>query len=322
MAAMRIVSRDEHEAALAELARQVRDPREGILGPDSVAWRLGGDLAVFLGGGRAALLQLAHPMVAYAVEDFSRARADVVGRFQRTFRMVFAMVFGDLDDAFAAARRVHAIHSRIHGKIPHAIGRWLPGTPYHANDVDALRWVHATLIDTVLVVRERLGDPLSAADRDAFIIEQNRFARLFAIPHDLLPRSYADHATYMQRMVGGDRLAVAPCARDMAAFLLGRGAGAQPPLGRVAEALTASMLPRHLAEGFGLARTRVGTAAVRAGLAAFAPVYRCVPDALVAIPARSEAVRRLRGRAPSRFDAWMERQLFGLSRQVTGVTAS
>ncbi|MGE5185760.1 MAG: oxygenase MpaB family protein [Acidobacteriota bacterium] len=319
---MRVVTRDEHEAALAELARDVRDPREGILGPGSVAWRLGGDLAVFLGGGRAALLQLAHPMVAHAVDDHSRARADVVGRFQRTFRLVFAMVFGDLDDAFAAARRVHAIHSRIHGTIPHAIGGWLPGTPYHANDADALRWVHATLIDTVLVVRERLGDPLSVADRDTFVVEQNRFARLFAIPHDLLPRSYADHATYMQRMLGGDRLAVAPCARDMAAFLLGRGAGAQPPLGRVAEALTASMLPRHLAEGFGLARTRVTTAAVHAGLATFAPVYRCVPRELVAIPARSEAVRRLAGRAPSRFDAWMERQLFGLSRQVTGVTAT
>jgi uncharacterized protein (DUF2236 family) len=317
---MAIVTRDEHEAALAELARDVRDRRAGILGPESVAWRLGGDLAVFLGGGRAALLQLAHPMVAYAVDHHSRARTDVVGRFQRTFRAVFAMVFGDLGDAFAAARRVHAVHSRIHGVIPHATGRWLPGTPYHANDADALRWVHATLVDTVLVVRERLGDALSAADKDAFIVEQNRFARLFAIPHALLPRSHADHVAYMQRMLASDHLAVAPCAREMAGFLLGRGADAQPPLGRVAEALTASLLPRHLAEGFGLARRPITTAVLHAGLAAFAPIYRRVPRAAVAIPARSEAQRRLDGRGPSRLDAWMERRLFGLSRQVTGVS--
>src|SRR5690606_22107899 len=73
---MKIVTRDELEASLAELARDVRDPREGILGPSSVAWRLGGDLAIFLGGGRATLLQLAHPMVAHAIDQHSRTRSD------------------------------------------------------------------------------------------------------------------------------------------------------------------------------------------------------------------------------------------------------
>src|SRR5687768_13655615 len=121
---MAVVTREEHEASLAALAREVSDPHHGILGPRSVAWKLGGDLAVFLGGGRAALLQLAHPMVAYAVDHHSRTRADVVGRFQRTFRNVFAMVFGDLDAAFIAARRVHAIHSTIHGTIPDPVGGW------------------------------------------------------------------------------------------------------------------------------------------------------------------------------------------------------
>src|SRR5882724_2425072 len=109
---MRIVTHDEHEAALTALAREVGDPREGILGPRSIAWQLGGDLAVFLGGGRAALLQIAHPAVAYAVDHHSRTKTDVVGRFQRTFRHVFAMAFGELGDALVAARRVHVIHSR------------------------------------------------------------------------------------------------------------------------------------------------------------------------------------------------------------------
>ena len=95
---MSIVTRADLEASLAELARGVQDPHAGILGPRSIAWQVGGDLGVFLGGGRAALLQLAHPFVAYAVEQHSKTRADVVGRFQRTFRNVFAMVFGELDD--------------------------------------------------------------------------------------------------------------------------------------------------------------------------------------------------------------------------------
>jgi uncharacterized protein (DUF2236 family) len=68
------VTREQLEASLASLANEIRVPSEGILGPRSVAWKLGGDLAVFVGGGRAALLQLAHPMVADAVDHHSKTR--------------------------------------------------------------------------------------------------------------------------------------------------------------------------------------------------------------------------------------------------------
>ena len=250
---MAVVTRPELEAALASLAREVSVPREGIMGPRSVSWRLGGDLAVFLGGGRAALLQLAHPMVAHAVDHHSSTRGDVVGRFQRTFRNVFAMIFGELDGAFAAARRVHAIHTRVHGTISQAFGSWPAGTRYDANDADALRWVHATLMDTLIVVRERLGGPLATTTKDAYAIEMNRFAQLFGIPRDKLPTSWADHTRYMERMIGGGQLAVAPCAKDMAMFLIGRaGSTRQPRLGRLAEALTVELLPGDLARAFGV----------------------------------------------------------------------
>jgi uncharacterized protein (DUF2236 family) len=310
---MTIVRREELESALGELSASVRDPREGILGPRSIAWQIGGDLGVFLGGGRAALLQLAHPAVAYAVDQHSATKSDVVGRFQRTFRNVFAMVFGELDEALFAARRVHQIHTRIHGTIPIDVGAWRAGTPYHANDADSLRWVHATLIDTTLVVRELLDGHLPVEHKDRYVVEMNRFARLFGIPHALLPRSWADHASYFEEMV--PRLGVAPVARDMAAFLIGRGSAVQPPLGRVVEAVTASLLPGTLAEEFELRGSRI---AVRASLAALAPVYRRLPDRVVAIPARSAAARRIAGLPPSKLAAWSERQLFGLSRQVTG----
>jgi uncharacterized protein (DUF2236 family) len=315
---MSIVTRDELEIALTELAHEVIDRREGIFGPRSVAWRIGGDLAVFLGGGRAALLQLAHPMVAYAVHDHSQARDDVVGRFQRTFRAVFAMVFGELDEAFAAARRVHAIHTRIHGVLDRDVGSWRAGTPYDANDADALRWVFATLVDTTVVMRELLGGELPLAIRDGYIVEMNRFGRLFGIPRALLPRDFADHAAYMTAMFASDRLAVAPCAKQMATFLLGRGDARQPPLGRVAELMTVLLLPPHLAEQFGLSRARVSRAALRAALAAVAPFYGRLPPAWRAIPAHAQARRRLEGREPSRVAAWAERELFGLSRRVTG----
>src|SRR4051812_10381905 len=225
-----IVTRADLEASLAALRGQIPDPRAGILGPRSIAWQIGGDLAVFLGGGRAALLQLAHPMVAHAIAQHSHTRADVAGRFRRTFRSVFAMVFGDLDEAFRAARRVHAIHAGIRGAIPEAVGGWAAGTPYCANDAEALRWVHATLVDTTLVVHEQLAGALPDEIKDGYVIEMNRLAALLGIPAALLPWSHAAHATYMRQMLGSDRIAVAPCAREMARFLIGRAGDRQPSL--------------------------------------------------------------------------------------------
>lgn len=310
-----IVTRADLEASLAELRRRIPDPRAGIFGPRSIAWQIGGDAAVFLGGGRAALLQLAHPMVAHAIAQHSHTRADVAGRFQRTFRHVFAMVFGDLDDAFAAARRVHAIHSRIRGEIPEAVGAWPAGAPYHANDAEALRWIHATLVDTTLVVRERLDGALPDAVKDAYVTEMNRFAALFAIPPALLPRSHREHAAYLRDMLASDRIAVASCARDMARFLVGRGGERQPALGRLTEAITALLLPAPLTAQFAL---RPAPRTADTALATLAAIHRRLPEVVRGIPARSTAERRLAGRVPSRFDAWAERRLFGLARHATG----
>jgi uncharacterized protein (DUF2236 family) len=310
-----IVTRSDLDASLAALRRQIADPRTGILGPRSIAWQIGGDLAVFLGGGRAALLQLAHPMVAHAIAQHSHTRADVAGRFRRTFRNVFAMLFGELDDAFAAARRVHAVHSAIHGAIPEAVGGWPAGAPYHANDAEALRWVHATLVDTTLVVRERLDGALPGAVKDRYVIEMHRFAALFGIPEALRPASHAAHAAYVDAMLASDRIAVAPCAREMASFLLGRGGEHQPPLGRIAEAITALLLPPHLAAQFGL---RAQPRRARLGLAAFGALHHCVPRSARAIPARVAAQRRIDGLPPSRLGAWAERQLFGIARYTSG----
>lgn len=317
-----VIVREDLEAALAELRAHVAEPRAGLFGPRSLGWTMANDVALFAGGGRAALLQLAHPMVAYAIDQHSHTRADVVGRFRRTFENLFAMVFGDVEVAFSAARRVHRLHARIHGVIPEAVGGWAAGTPYHANDASALRWVHATLVDTTLVVRELLDGALPRAVQDRYVIEMNRFAALFGIPPSLLPDGYPAHATYMQKMIGSDRIAVAPCAREMAAFLVGRGgaaAGAQPFVGRLAEAVTCQLLPPHLAAQFGLRST---PRRARAAIAAFRAVHRRLPRAATVIPASGEARRRLTGEVPSRIAALGERLgarlIDGLAASATG----
>jgi uncharacterized protein (DUF2236 family) len=203
--------------------------------------------------------------------------------------------------------------------IPQAVGGWAAGTPYHANDAAALRWVHATLVDTTLVIRQRIDGALPLDVRDRYVVEMNRFAALFGIPPALLPEDHAAHEAYMREMLGTDRIAVAPCAREMAAFLVGRrspaGGGGQTPVGRLGEALTHELLPPHLAAQFGL---RGAPRRTRAAITAFGAIYRRLPRATVALPAFGEAHRRLTGEAPSRLAGLTERVLDELAQRSTG----
>src|SRR3712207_6130795 len=98
----------------ADLERQLADVRasaageaEGVFGPASLLWRVDRESALFLGAGRALLLQLAHPWVAAGIAQHSTTLADPIGRFHRTFEIMFTLVFGSLDQAVEAARRLH-----------------------------------------------------------------------------------------------------------------------------------------------------------------------------------------------------------------------
>ncbi|NIR38143.1 MAG: DUF2236 domain-containing protein, partial [Actinobacteria bacterium] len=62
------------EYPLAESLSYPGDP--GLFGPDSVSWRVIGDVAAFLGGIRALLVQAAHPEVVAGVSDHSRYQED------------------------------------------------------------------------------------------------------------------------------------------------------------------------------------------------------------------------------------------------------
>lgn len=318
-----LVGRAELEASLAR-AKLIADaaggdPRAGIHGPRSPAWRLERESILFAGGGRAALLQLAHPGVAYAIDQHSTTRDDVLGRFQRTFELVFAIAFGDLDSAFTAARRVHDIHRRIVGTIAVDVGSTRAGTRYHANDADSLLWVYATLIDTVVRVTELTRGRLSRRRRDDYIRASHQFARMFGIPEAMLPPDWAAFARYVDGMLGSGAIAVAPPAREMAAFLLGRGAGReQTPLGRWLERITAALLPARLREEFGLAWGFGDAARVRLAVAALRPGYALMPPTLRWLPAYQDARRRCEGKGPRVITRWLDRGLQQLAGMATG----
>ena len=149
-----IVSGALLEEQLELIRARVTSPLAGVFGPSSVTWRMNREAILFLAAGRALLLQLAHPWVAAAVADHSKALTDPVARFHRTFKVVFTMVFGTVDQAFAAARSLHRRHESITGVLPEAVGPFEAGSSYRANNISALRWVYATLSDSALAAHE------------------------------------------------------------------------------------------------------------------------------------------------------------------------
>lgn len=284
------VTREALEARFERLRAELRDPRAGLFGPDSEVWKVNKEAVSFLGAGRAALLQLAHPWVATGIAQHSKTLDDPIGRFQRTFFHVFRMVYGDLETAIRSARAVHAIHERVNGKLA-------DGSAYRANEPHALLWVHATLWDTSVLCYETVIRPLSADEKQRYYTETRRFAGLFGIQDELLPPDWEAFRGYVQGMLDGDTLVVTPPAAEIGRQLFRPLVPGTGPLLRRYGELTAQWLPERLAAGFGLgrgdgdARRRSDALVRRAG-----KVWPYLPRRLRYLPPYVEARRRVAGR--------------------------
>lgn len=298
----RVTDADLERGLQAALRGAPGDPA-GLFGPASPVWRVNGEAVIFLGAARALLLQLAHPWVAEGIVRHSRALADPVGRFHRTFGLIYPMLFGTLGQASDAARRLHRRHAGVSGTLPAAAGRWAAGAVYAANDRSAMAWVQATLADTALRVYELALPPLDAVERERYWQDTRRLGGLFGLSPDDHPADWAGfQAAFSQKLdLAGTphgELAVTDAARAVAQALF---RDVKPWLRQPAWALdlTASLLPPSLRDGFGLPwddarRDRVARLTDR-----LARHYRRLPRAIRQVGPWQEAQARLAGRPPS-----------------------
>src|SRR5262249_45364256 len=148
-----------------------------------------------------------------------------------------------------AARTLHRRHAEICGALTESSGSFAAGSTYRANDVGALRWVWATLVETAPLAYELIAPPLSTADRERYYAESRLFASLFGIPQTGLPHSWTEFGCYVDKMLGPEVLVVGDAARRTAAALFAGGTGWRMPLWY--RALTARLLPLRLRQDFG-----------------------------------------------------------------------
>lgn len=315
------VSEQDSEALLERVERLAAGPEKGVFGPDSLAWQVNREAALFLGAGRAALLQLAHPWVAAALAEHSTVLHRPIARFHNTFRIVFTMVFGTLEQALGAARHLYGLHTHITGRMPQDVARYRQGSLYEANEVGALRWVFATLVESALVAHDAVLPALSPSEREQYYAESCALAGLFGIPRVALPADWEGFTAYNLEMHASDALGVSDRARAMAENLLaGAGSWIHPPLWY--RALTAEWMPPRFREGFRLAYGAREQRAAERALRMLQRIYPRLPGAVRFAGPWHEARARLAHRRPGPLARWSNRFWIGQPRMPFGDAAA
>jgi uncharacterized protein (DUF2236 family) len=216
--------------------------RTGLYNDDSITRRVNRENVLLLGGGRALLMQLAHPKVAAGVDEHSDFRAQPIRRLRRTIRTTMAIIFGDRETALAAARAVNQVHARVRGR------------DYRALDPDLLLWVHATLVDSALVTYETFVHRLLPREREDFFQESKVVGELLGISRDAFPETLRDFDSYLDEMMGGGPVRVGTRARELSKQVLRPKLPLLPgPVMVPFEVVTAGLLPATLRAQYGLA---------------------------------------------------------------------
>jgi uncharacterized protein (DUF2236 family) len=207
---------------------------------DAVIRRIAAEPALIVGGGRALLLQLAHPMVAQGVADHSDFENDPLPRLVGTLDFLTFVVWGDDAEAEHAAGTVRRIHDHV------------IGAGYNAGDPALQTWVNATLVDTALDSYRRLFGPLPEKIENRYYQDATKIAEILGCPREAQPATLADFRDYVATTVA--TLEVTDTARRLAkAVLAGRNLPKiyKPglPLNRF---ITTGLLPGPIRDQYGL----------------------------------------------------------------------
>ncbi len=289
-----MVAPEAMEALIAATTRAAADPRAGIFGPGSASWIVNRESAVFLAAGRAALLQLAHPWVARALEEHSSVMERPIARFHNTFRIVYTMIFGTAAQAEAAARHLYRLHARIQGELKEDVAGWRRGAHYQANQVAALRWVFATLVESAELAWSCALGSMPHPLREQYYADSKILAGLFGLRAEDLPADWGAFAAYNREMHASDQLGVSQLARRMAHGLLS-GAGSWIPIPRWYRALTTDWLPPRFQREFELALSQADQLALASARRRIPRLYARLPSAVRLVGPWHEAQARLVG---------------------------
>jgi len=278
------------------------DADPGLFGPESVTWRLAREPFLLVGGGRALLMQVAHPLVAQGVVDHSDYERDPFGRLVRTLRWLIAVTFGTTAEARQASRQVRRVHAPVRGTLHarNATPGVAAGTPYAATDATLSRWVLATIVESMLVTYGATVGPLDPRDADRFVREWRAVAPLVRVREDDTWDTASALQAYVRERIAA--LQPVPASRDAAAVVLRPPlpSRALRPVTSAVGFLTTGLLPPSLRRAYALRWTPLDAAAHRATCASLRATHRVLPRRLRVSSLYDAALQRAEGRGLGR----------------------
>jgi uncharacterized protein (DUF2236 family) len=201
-------------------------------------------------------MQLAHPLIAAGVTRYSSFQGEAsqaAARAHQTVGAMLALTFGDDDRRTAAIEHIRGIHRMVNGTLAEDVGSFPAGTHYSAEDPALLLWVHATLLDSVVDVYQRVVAALQTAELDAFCLES--LPTLFDLGGNpaTAPRTWAALQDYVRGVERSGVLAVTPATRAFADLVLWPRGVWPVAVGPVNRAITIGLLPPAVRDVYGYA---------------------------------------------------------------------
>jgi uncharacterized protein (DUF2236 family) len=259
-----------------------------------VTWRVNREAVLLAGGGRALLLQVAHPSVAAGVVQHSNYDTDPYGRLFRTLDLVTKITFGRTSTADKASEQLRRAHDEVRGERP-------DGERYFAHDPHLLLWVWATLVDSSVLIYTRYVGQLTARETERYYEEQQRFGEACGIPGDRFPEDWRAFMRWYAEMLA-DECVVTDDSRRIGQTIIDPAVpGLLKPAARPAAALlnlaTVGLLPPLIRERYGFSWGTRRERLLGASTVAVRRMLPLLPSLVREFPPARTAERRVRAAA-------------------------
>ncbi|MCU1420424.1 MAG: hypothetical protein JWN36_75, partial [Microbacteriaceae bacterium] len=156
---------------------------------------IAGEALYLAGGGRALLLQIAHPAVGRGVVEHSDFANRMLDRLHATMTYVYASVYATPEEFAVVRRSVNRAHAPVRAEAR-------DGQPaYNAYDPELQLWVAATLYETMIGLYDRVFGPLAPDDAERLYREFTVIGSALQVPVESWPADRAAFVLYWDEMV-------------------------------------------------------------------------------------------------------------------------
>lgn len=302
--------------SLEALRGQIKDPKVGLFGPDSMYWEVNRHSLVYYPGAvPAVLMQLVHPWVAVAIGEHSKIMTNPRQRARMTYTFLWSIIYGDMDLVARRSLSLYKMHTQVTGTIGEEAGRHQRSDEYRANERNAMLWVHVTAFYGRVNLYEKLIRQLTPAEKDQMVQEAKLYAACFSIDPASHPDNWAAVERYIADMQQTDTLAATEAGLKVAQFLENT---IPKPLRKSFAALNSLSVPERTRELLGLLPDNADTQKAASRMVSiFRTMNNVMPAKLRYVPAWHEAMARINGdETPGWVTAKMNKLILGTPRLV------